>query len=64
MSRGRFYRERLISISQPTLIVLLGCGLSVAQPMAVAQALAAVTVWTCVAVPVAVLFGHCALSED
>lgn len=64
MVRGSLFCERLITVSLPAAIVAVGCGLSVVQPAAVAQALTALTVWTCIALPVAVLFGHCALGED
>jgi hypothetical protein len=53
-------RERLVLFFIPTLIVVLGCGFSLVPP----AALVFLTAWVCLSFPLAVVFGHCALSED
>jgi hypothetical protein len=60
MSPAEDHRERLVLFFIPTLIVILGCGVSLVPP----AALAFLTAWVCLSFPLAVLFGHCALSED
>lgn len=57
-------RERLVSVCVPALIVLLGCGLSLLPPATLAHAVSCFVVWICLSFPLAVLVGHCALSED
>ncbi len=64
MSRAEDRRERLLLSFLPSLIVLLGCGASLVPHAALAQVLGFVTAWTCLSIPLAVLVGHCALSED
>jgi hypothetical protein len=57
-------RERVILFCLPALILLLGCGASLLPPAILSQVLACLTVWTCLSLPLSVLVGHCALSED
>ncbi|HVC62562.1 MAG TPA: hypothetical protein VND19_19630 [Acetobacteraceae bacterium] len=57
-------RERLILFCVPVLIVLLGCGVSLLPRAVIADVLDFATAWACLSIPLAVLFGHCALSED
>lgn len=58
------HRERLVLFFLPTLIFVLGCGASLMPPAALAETLAFLTAWICLSVPLAVLVGHCSLSED
>jgi hypothetical protein len=67
MSRLADRREKMIRLSAPmliSLVVLVVSGLSRVPPVTLAHGLTIITAWTCLAVPLAVLFGHCALSEN
>ena len=57
-------RDALILFSIPTLIAALGCAARLLPPTAVAVLVQVLTDWTCLSVPLSVLVGHCALSED
>ena len=56
-------RDRLILLCVPTLIVVLGCGISLLPAVVVTEVVTFLTVWTIGSIPLAVLVGHCALSE-
>jgi hypothetical protein len=56
--------ERLLLICIPMMIVLLGCGASMVRPHVLLEVLDVLTAWTCASVPLAVLFGHCALNDE
>jgi hypothetical protein len=64
MSPAEQRHERLLLFCVPMLIVLLGCGASLLPPATLTAALACLTVWAGLSVPLAVLVGHCALGED
>jgi len=64
MSLAENRREKLILVCVPTLVALLGCGVSLLPPAVIDDMLSLLTAWTCLSIPLAVLFGHCALSED
>ncbi len=57
-------RERLILFGTPAVIILLGCGASLLPASAIIGSLKILTAWTGVSIPVAVLTGHCMLSES
>jgi hypothetical protein len=61
-AEDRLERLRLICI--PMMIVLLGCGASMVRPHVLLEVLDVLTAWTCASVPLAVLFGHCALNDE
>jgi hypothetical protein len=64
MSAADDRRERVILFCVPALVLLLGCGASLLPPATLSQVLSCLTVWTCLSLPLSVLVGHCALSED
>jgi hypothetical protein len=64
MSAAVDRREKKVALLVPVLIVLLGCGATQLPPAALGEALAFLTAWSCLSLPLAVLVGHCALSED
>lgn len=57
-------RERLLLFCVPMLIVVLGCGCSLLPPAQVTGLLTILTAWTGFSIPLAVLLGHCVLSEE
>jgi hypothetical protein len=63
MSPAEDRRDRLVFYI-PALIVVLGCGVSLLPHAALADALIGLTAWTGLSIPLAMLIGHCALSED
>lgn len=58
------YRDAAILFCIPTLIVVLGCGASLLPAAAVDAALSILIAWTFLSIPLAVLIGHCVLSEE
>lgn len=56
--------EGMLLICIPMMIVLLGCGASMVRPHVLLAVLDVLTAWTCVSIPLAVLFGHCALNDE
>jgi len=64
MSPAEDRQDRLLLVGVPALVALLGCGISLLPPAALADLLDCLTAWTCVSIPLAVLVGHCALGED
>lgn len=64
MSPAEGRREALVLFCVPALIVLVGCGASLLPPAALAQVLICLAAWSCLSIPLAMLFGHCALGED
>jgi hypothetical protein len=64
MSPAEDRRERLMLLFLPALILLLGCGASLVPQAALEETVVFLTAWISLSIPLAVLFGHCALSED
>ena len=64
MSRLAEYREKIVVAMIPPLLVLTALGLDHLPPARLAHLLTFLTAWACMALPLAVLFGHCALGED
>jgi hypothetical protein len=64
MSPAEDRRERLALFVIPALIVVLGCSVSLLPPAALAELLICLTAWTGLSIPLAMLIGHCVLSED
>jgi hypothetical protein len=64
MSQAEDDRESLTLALLPELILLLGCGASLMPPDALITTLTFLAGWILLSVPLAVLFGHCVLSEE
>jgi hypothetical protein len=64
MSRVAELREKIITATVPPLLVLTLLGLEHMPPAMLARLLTLLTAWACMALPLAVLFGHCALGEE
>jgi hypothetical protein len=64
MSQAEDDRESLALVFLPELILLLGFGASLVPLAALIDTLSLVVGWIILSVPLAVLFGHCVLSED
>lgn len=64
MSSAGDHLERLLLLFVPMLIVLLGCSASMLRLHLVFEVLDVLTAWTCASVPLAVLIGHCVLTDD
>lgn len=64
MSADEERLERVILICTPMLVVLLGCGATLLSPAMLSEVLFYLTVWACLSIPLAVLVGHCVLSEE
>jgi hypothetical protein len=60
MSPADHRRERGVLFAVPALIVLLGCGWRLVPFDVVVWLIA----WTFLSLPLAILIGHCALTED
>ena len=64
MSPSREYREKMIAICVPPLLVLAVGGLAWLPLAFVEHVLTVLTAWTCTGFSLAVLVGHCALGEE
>ena len=64
MSRSAEYGEKIVTVGLPPLLVLLGFALTELAPATLAHVLTVLTAWTCAALPLAVLIGHCSLGEE
>jgi hypothetical protein len=64
MTAAEDSRAKLITVFLPVVVVLLGCGVRLLLRETLAEALGFLAAWTVLSVPLAVLVGHCALSED
>ncbi|HEY1931149.1 MAG TPA: hypothetical protein VGG99_03990 [Acetobacteraceae bacterium] len=64
MSRLAELREKIITAFIPPLLALTLIGLDHVPPAMLVRMLTLLTAWACMALPLAVLFGHCALGEE
>lgn len=64
MSRVADYREKMITVGLPPLLVLLIIGLGQLPPDTLERLVTVLTAWTCTAIPIAVVFGHCVPGDD
>lgn len=63
MSRLAECGDKIITAALPPLVLLTALGLERLPTATLLHLLTFLTAWACTALPVAVLFGHCALGE-
>lgn len=63
MSRLAGYTEKIVTSGIPPLAAFTALGLEHLPTAVLVHVLTLLTAWTCISLPVAVLFGHCALED-
>jgi hypothetical protein len=64
MSRLAEYSEKIVTAAVPPLLALTALGLERLPPATLAHLFTILTAWGCISLPLAVVFGHCALGEE
>jgi hypothetical protein len=64
MSLASRRSQRLLLVCIPALIVAVGCGARLLPPAIVVHVVTYLSLWVALSLPMSILVGHCALSED